>query len=457
MTPEILLYLGLAFAVGGAVLIFLAWRRPLVLLAAIILSRVVLDSFHTVTYMAVAQGLSIMQVYTVITIVGMFAFLAVRKGIPRLQVFLPLLVLVIVYLLSALFMNAWPGTVDGLIRWAFLYGLAALVVASAKFSEDRSIVLGCWLALIYPLVNQLYSIINNTPSYNAGQYSYIGTYSHESDLSFLILAFIFLSLILVVTSRGIRRTLFVGAVVYGHLALYLCNYRTTFVAVGVMWLVILARSWKRMSIGQKIATCIVSTLVVAFSMMTSGGDLSDRLADLYTFLSSPESYLDFSGQARRTGLMSGRLDLINAYMSRFLASPPATWFFGLGLGSVEDVVGVYAHNELISALVETGFIGLIALLYLIWKIMRLAVVRSEEASAFHICVEAGLYAVVVTTLGTMPFRDMRALIAFGVLLGLAEVVSGRSVIKRVSPNRQLQLDLVRYQVVSGHPDVPRWR
>jgi hypothetical protein len=151
--------------------------------------------------------------------------------------------------------------------------------------------------------------------------------------------------------------------------------------------------------------------------------VADRLEDLALFLQAPADYLDFSGRGTRTGLMSGRIDLINAYMANFVAGPDSAWLVGLGPASGDKIVGVYAHNELVSALVETGILGLMALLFLLWRFADLASARKAVFGGISIGVAGGIYAMAVMTLGTMPFRNARALMVLGVLLGLAEASS----------------------------------
>lgn len=74
-----------------------------------------------------------------------------------------------------------------------------------------------------------------------------------------------------------------------------------------------------------------------------------------------------AGLERVTGTLTDdntRLELFNSAFDAFLTSP----LFGRGVGSIWWTVGFYSHNEILDLLAETGLIGTIFLLSIVWRV-----------------------------------------------------------------------------------------
>jgi len=423
LTGDLSIYVVYALAIIAFPLLFAIWYRRAVLLWAHYSSRVVLDSFAAITYIPVAFGLSILQLYTTGFLLLTALILLSKRELRGIAVMPSIIILCVIYLVSGALQEAWRGAAEGFIRWSYLYLLSTLVVATSLQSGARSVMIAGWICLLYPLANQAKSIATNTPVFNAGQYSYIGTFSHESDLTFLILGFIILSFWLAISkdiTSKLFKLMFLISTAYGHVALYLCNYRTSFVALAAFWALIAIRLWPRLRPGYKIGASFAAAVVLAGGLFSIGNDVRENLSDLSEFVAAPGEYLDFSGHAKRTHLMSGRIDLINMYMSRYISGTVLEKMFGIGPGKGNEVFGIYAHNELISGLVETGAIGLLALLFLLWSFVKMGWVRSSKLQMEWIVVHSGLLGMLVMVLGTMPFRDMRSLMMLGTMIGMSE-------------------------------------
>jgi hypothetical protein len=431
----LIILLGGIFLIGPWLLIA-AWFRPVVLVGLHAIGRVILDSLPFITYLPLAAGFSPMQAYTGFFLVVAAALLTAKRAFFATPLTTPIVAMSVVYLFSAGLSQEWMGAADGVLRLLYLYLWSRLVAAAIHFDSERTVLLTLWLCLIYPLLNQAKSIIMNTPSFGAGQFSFIGSYGHESDLTFLIYGFIVTSFALALSYRKtIVRAVFYGALMYGHVALFLCNYRTTFAALAVFWIAIVWKFWFRFKAVEKMLLIFAIFAVTLAGIILLGETIAERMGDIVKFIVAPGDYLDFSGHAKRAGLMSGRIDLINIYMYNFLSASPEHWILGLGPRSGNTTIGIYAHNEFISALVETGILGILAFVALLFSIVKIARRAAEESHLVGITLGCGIIGLLMMTLGTMPFRDMRSLLILGALIGCAECYSRRTMTYRKSSRK----------------------
>ncbi|MCP5444983.1 MAG: hypothetical protein H6968_18290 [Chromatiaceae bacterium] len=406
--------------VAMAVIVF-SLRNPLFLLAAHILSRGVLDSMPVATYQHWWFGLSYMQFYSA-------AFIPVAFGIAwfnghrfRDKENMPYIVLITASLLTTVLQQSWSGFFEVGFKWLYLWALVGLVMACMQKNSEKRVLLILWLALLYPMGNQLYWAIFGSPLIESGQVSYQGTYFHNSDLGFLIFASLSISFLLLTRIRGVHwKVLIIAVLVYAHIGLYINNYRTILVALGVFWILRIIILYSQEKAIGKVGVLSGGLALITLVIAATGAELGERLADIWVFLSDPGEYLDFSGkQHQRVGLLSGRIDIINAYLYQYVKSSFEVWILGIGPEVGSSIVGTYAHNEFISALVEGGVVGLMALFYFIVRSSALFLKETRLKGSASWIGLATFIALAVSALGTMPFRNMRAMMLLGIIIGWA--------------------------------------
>lgn len=84
---------------------------------------------------------------------------------------------------------------------------------------------------------------------------------------------------------------------------------------------------------------------------------------------------------------SGRQELYRSALDAFLSSP----IIGCGVGSIWWTVGFYCHNMILDMLAETGLVGTLFFLYIIWAILKrlLRLVNFDKTYLFFFFVMIG--------------------------------------------------------------------
>lgn len=342
-----------------------------------------------------------------------------------------ILAIAIIAVVSALVNFYWSGLLEIATKWLYLGLMIALVQYCFRVNSQRKVLLGLWICLLYPVSNQLFFFLSGRSFISGGVISYYGSFGHESDLGFLLLAFLATSFCLLFCSRGsLQRYIFGASVFYAHIAIYMNNYRTVTAALGIFWASIIFFSYRKISIQKRLALSVLVIVVPLGIIFFVGENLSLLFSDVFVFLSDPGRYLDFSGNAQPNILLSGRIDIFNKVMAAYTNAPFQSLLIGLGPGSAELYAGVYTHDEYLSALVETGIIGIVALIAIVFifakRCYRIAVKEGGVATVYA----SITYAILFTGVATMPFRDMRAMLTLSICLGGLELI-------KVSRRRQM--------------------
>lgn len=410
----------------------IAWKNPILLLGIHISSRTLLDGFSEITYNNIVANFSYMQLYSTITILFFIMyFLKIKDDISRLTyISLPIIIVITTYLLSTIISNDMMPAIEHTTKWVYLFLISSIVYHIAKNYNMKYLMIMLSLSIVPALIIQMHTIITNEFIIASGGHrAYFGGYYHQNMLSYLIMIFIVSSLYLSIDFKNIFiKIIYFICTAYGLAALYMCGYRTTIVAAGIMLIITAYFYIKLSNASHKILTlCIIPVLIIIF-LYFFGSDLQYRLADIGTFLQSPLSYIDFSGHARHIPLFSGRLSILNDLMAAYVAAPLEAIIAGLGVEASQNIVGTYPHNEFLAALVECGILGFVALcvfmtFYLRSLLRCLPHIRIQET----IVVGAGT-GLIALTLATMPFRDMRAMLFFGLIFGITHYICDRDLI-----------------------------
>jgi len=403
-------------AIGGGVWLL---RAPSIYLLALhVLSRVILDSASEFTYQPVLGSLSLMQLYSAGFIGASAVHLLLQYRLRMHSYTLPLLAIVSAATLSAYLSSSWIELIVLILRWSYLWILIAMTASALADGHGRRLMGAIAIAGLYTFLNQLYSIVTDQPKWGADQWSFVGTFAHESDISFLLTMLVVPGVYF--TSRpgdAMSKAFGLACLTASHVGLAYAAYRSLWVATAAYWGFYIWTRYLRGSISKRAFWVIASLGTLMISTVVLGPSIAEKMSDLAVFAANPSQYLDFSGDAKRTYLLSGRVDLINSYMGTYLNSGVHVWAAGIGPAQGKEAMGLYAHNEYLSALVELGIFGFIALLWFLFRIASDAFALATSKDLFAQATAPFVMVVLASALGTMPFQDMRALLALGLVLG----------------------------------------
>ncbi len=251
------------------------------------------------------------------------------------------------------------------------------------------------------------------------------TAATEAWFSSLILLLISLSLVLFSQFKGgIARGVLGMTLAMLYLSIAMAGYRTALLAAVVLIVVYLflhsLRSYYRLSLFA-VATVVVG---IVLGWMAMAGYL-DQFKDIVRFLSDPGKYLNFSGSGGDREILTGRIYLLNRIMHYYLSADLFQQLAGLGPGIAQESIGAYAHNEFISALAEFGLIGLAVFVYFHVRMVHVCFMAMRNRRELAYVSLAVIASIVVLSIATMPYHDMRALLLLGILYAIADFYSRR--------------------------------
>jgi O-antigen ligase len=420
MEPSLILIIAIPVII---IFFILAWKSPLYIFFIHVSSRVILDGVSHITYKSVFLSMSIMQIYSLFFMIflGLYLYfkkVEIEKSIPLV---FPILLICLSYILSGIVSNEWLPIIEGITKWIYMIFLAGLVFLILHYHKLNHLMLVFWISVLPAVFIQFYAILTNNYSIAAGgHFAYYGGYDHQFMLSYILLAFIATSLYLSIYYKNLLLKLFfILSTLYGIFAIYLCGYRTSYLALAVFLLFVLISYLIKSNIPKKILAVYLFSFITIFIIYVVGSDLALKLNDVWIFFRSPFIFFDFSGNPAYIKMFSGRIYIINILMGAYLSSPFEAIVFGMGIDSSRQLIGTYPHNEFLSALVETGILGfsvfILFIVFYLRKILNNIILIKKLEDFVIIGLGIGL---IVMTLATMPFRCMRAMILFGVILGV---------------------------------------
>lgn len=426
----------IAFAVlFFAVLLIFAFRIKCEYIFGLhIAGRVVLDSIYVLSYGEVAAGVTVMQLYSVAWIGFFFVYIWYMRGgkliYPRFT--WAIVLLIFSCGISALINGKPYEFVHSSLKWFYLY---TLVLFCVNTLDRTTVTKFCWVVLvpgIYLFLNQIGVGLVSGPKQSHGLINYIGSYYHEAGFSSLVLLMLAITIALrVVSESRFLNKILLLVIVFEIASLIVAGYRTSILAGATL----LASYIYFLSLRNPMynATYMFVALcgVLGLSWLALYGYL-DLFKDIGLFLSNPGRYLDFSsGNGGDKELLTGRIYILNRIMYTYLNASALQQIGGLGAGISQEVIGAYAHNELISALAEFGIIGVMVFVYFHYKIIRTCFIAKKRDRKIAYLSLSVILSIMVLSLATMPYHDLRALIYLGVLYSFAEYYSRLKLVKNV--------------------------
>lgn len=411
--------------IGSIVFVALAWTGSATFLGLHVFSRTLIDSAHHWTYASLGGGIKIVKLYSLGINALLVAYLWHKRKLEIGPFGLIALAMVFAATAGTVLSGRWDGFANVALRWIYVWLLACLAFHAVRESTPQRVAAVLLICLMYPMANIAIAGALFGPKFTADQFSYVGTFGHESHVSYVLFAEIAFAIGLISSARSVlARGLLIGLAAAGHVLLYMTNYRTALVALAVFWLVMLVYYYPRLGPVARIQVTVFGGILVCAMAFQFGPTVVTRLADLGTLVSDPARYFDFSTHSairdEDDELMSGRVSLINRYMYYYVHAPIEQRIAGLGPEAGTELTGKYAHNEFVGTLVEQGVIGIVTLLCVLYALFAIARAAARRGDWMARSMTGLVAAICTMSLGTMPFRDARSLMYLGIALGFIE-------------------------------------
>lgn len=257
---------------------------------------------------------------------------------------------------------------------------------------------------LYPSLNQLYTIILHLGIPYLGYVRYAGTYRHPLIVSYYLFMAIPAVIYLFIKENNKRyRAIYIAVIAIFHLGIFFSFYRTIWISILVFW------SCYIMVVSKRKIASLALTSIIAFVIWQLIGDiLISRLMGIKTIFQNPGIILSFDSYEYNM-LFSGRMGIWKTGLEAYFQSSWLEKVFGLGLNSVSKLSFTYMHNEYLSAIVETGIIGLICFSIWISIVIKVVLNYARTNKIYAYLILAVVVSFLVTAMGTMPFRNIRIL------------------------------------------------
>lgn len=375
--------------------------------------RYLAGAHHEITFQASPIGISWNAVGS--STVFLLGLLLIRLRHLLLKPAIPFYILLGVIVVSAYANHDLFGSVDTIVRFAYLLIITISVyeTLSAR-GEERTMSLLLW-AMVVPLMFQVLSVAFGISkgSEDHGGISYVGGYNHEAAFSIVLAT----GFVITCFATGLNVWVRSALLLMFLLCILFANYRTTIVALAPLVFVqfnvdILGRFPRR----QRIIIGVVVLAISTAGVLAGAWLLRERLADLVTVLSDPRSLMKAPQfySADEKALMSGRPYLWAGYIDAYLKGETKNLLVGFGPDSWRGIFRVYAHNTLVSTLYEYGIFGVAALVGL-WSTMLVAVLRVKQGPKGKLL--AAHVSFLLLAMATMPHWMIEGNILYGVICG----------------------------------------
>lgn len=425
-------------------LIIIFTITPEALLGVHIFSRLTLDSAHAITYKNIIGALSIMKLYSTGFIIFGLVYLFYKREIKLNWLLVLFFMLLSTLLATAIYHNTWFDFLESILKWIYLWLIIVLTKLSINRVDFKRFSIVILAFYLYPIVNFLYSVAVGKKDCADGVCRFMGTYSHQGVLSFILLTIIPITLyLLIVEKRVIKKCFYTVILLLAHVGIYSASYRTVWVALVFYWFGFLVLFIREISLQKKIFLFLVTAMIMGYLLFPGSyvnDKMGERLAPLANILQEPYKYFDLSSsEAYRviTGqpyvakkeenlMLSGRIGDWKALMIAYRDAPIEEKILGMGIGMDEKIMASYkwgrsydAHNIYIETLVETGILGLAALLVFILVISSKLASRLKQHSLPIIIAVPMFLAYIVCGLASNLLDDIRMTLCLGLYLGVA--------------------------------------
>lgn len=395
-------------------------RLPAVLVFVVyaLFFRFLLSAFHTYTFPAVAGPFSINALYSV-AVIGV-GLLIINRRLLLLRYLVPIHLLILLTLITALYNGTLVQSVQSLVKWLFFIVIALAVYESLLRTERTLVLEKLLLSFSVPIALQWLSLaLGHTKVTELdNSVSYLGGYNHESVFSVMLMAALTLAMLrqlMQPASSALWRYLPLLLI----LGIMLTNYRTSILAMllpvgGYLWFRFVRAGH---ALTRVFAFCALIVGMVLLAML----DLSafiNRFAEIGTvvekfssLIKPPQYYTDLE-----QNYFSARLYIWSQYIDGYLQGNPVQYLIGMGADTWNTRFLKYAHNTFVGGLYELGIFGVGLLGY--FFIITLARTLSGPLTTYSIVLFLAQVGFLVMNLGTMPLWQIEGMILFAIVTAL---------------------------------------
>lgn len=373
--------------------------------------RYVLSAYHTITYQPVAAGLSVNALASVAVFAAGLA--VARPSGWSLKALLPVYGLLLVVLVSGALNGEWAGALNAGVKWGYFLVVLLCAYQAAQRMGHAAFAGALLIALAPPIVLQWASVALGVSKAadDGGARSFIGGYDHEAAFSVALVTALWVLAFATTLAAPVRHAL-TAAVVAG---LYLAVYRTTMLAAAPLAAAyVIAHGAAAFRRSDQAAVSVAMALVATAGMGLLLYVMQERLSDFGALMAGGDLVRPpqhFTAEER--DLFSARLFLWSQYVDAWLDGGAQERVFGFGPETWHGRFPTYAHNTLVSALYETGLVGVAAVLWL-WTAMAWQALRAQEGLV-RLLLLAGHAAFLFINMATMGFWLVEGLILYALI------------------------------------------
>lgn len=377
--------------------------------------RFVMQALHTFTYRPLLAGMSANAVASIgVFLIGLFT---INPRHLALRFMIPFYTVIGIVILSTLANGGpFPGAITVLTKFGYL-----IVVTLATFNALRSAKGGSFFtALLFSfapvLLFQALSIVlgvAKATETDLSARSYIGGFNHEAVFSVILAC----CLTVATFTDKINKFVKTGVIFACIAGILLANYRTTLVAIAPLLLFYFGfSSLHRFPARDRPFIISVAGVLVIVALGLASTLFAARFQDVTVVFSGDVNLIKppFEYTVDETRLLSGRPRIWSGYIYAWTQSSGLQHLLGFGPESWDGVMGLYAHNTLVSYLYEYGIVGVFGLLFL-WLSMLAAAFRVRHE---HRPILIGAHISFLTlNMSTMPMWMIEGNTLYGIICG----------------------------------------
>lgn len=382
-------------------------------LAGAIWVRLCADALQSHTASPVALGMSWNALISLAIV--LCGFWVVRPALLRRPMFVPLFLYAGVGVLGGLYAGAMGGAFDFVARLAML-AVVMLAAEEALEVQGADFYAALMPAFLPLFLFQLVSVLFDSPKVENldGSLSFIGGYLSKSIFSFAAMGAMYVAF----SAETMRRTARLVWLLLCLVSLVYANYRTTLGACVPMMAVgttlFLLKSVQRF---QKSVVAFGGFVVIGLALAALSPQIQQRFASgrpaqagLGTLIGQAPA--EFSPDERT--VMTGRVYIWSLYLNGWREASGVQRMIGLGPGSSPDDYPRSAHNSFISALYETGVVGLLAFVAML---AAFSAQLRRVARPDRLFLVAGHISFFILHFGTLPIWNVEGILTYGLIMG----------------------------------------
>lgn len=414
---ELSVYIALGFL---CVLLPIMFLRPLWGLIILLIIRPSLDILGQTLTVTIQRDLTInLAAILAVLVVGWSVFYLLKNKVKLGKI--PLLWPWLIFLaVAAISIAVSADRFASFTEWIRLLSIFAIFLIAFDLTrvtqKGRTIFGAILISAVVPLLVGFFQLINGQGVYEAStELTRIpGTFAHPNSLAFYLVLVLSLILILFTskTSTTIQQSK-IWLILLGVSALVMLFFtytRGTWLAVGLILIILGIVKWKRMFVVILIIVALALGLFVFFSSQnTRISEFNITRTEFYQRLISI-----VSSENEQVTSVSWRVQMWSDLLTQAFPAKP---ILGYGIGMYVPtslVVHSYleepleAHNDYVMMLIEMGLVGLAAYLFLIVstvvKVVKTARVAVDENKKMAIILAAALAAIFIMSFGDNILR-----------------------------------------------------